>query len=86
MEKPLLSSIRTKIRISMIQTCIVNEVLKSKQIEMGSQKNSKTPKGQTDSVKSEERQDHVQQKDKHSLHNTTLKTKARVLRTLQKPG
>ena len=40
-------------------------------------------------VKSEDRQDHGQQnetKDKHRTHNTTLKTKAGVTRTLQKPG
>ena len=39
--------------------------------------------------KSEDRQDHGQQnetKDKHRTHNTTLKTKAGVTRTLQKPG
>ena len=39
--------------------------------------------------KSEDRQDHGQQnetKDKHTTHNTTLKTKAGVTRTLQKPG
>ena len=46
-------------------------------------------KGQTEIVKSEDRQDHGQQnetKDKHRTHNTTLKTKAGVTRTLQKPG
>ena len=47
------------------------------------------PNGQTEIVKSEDRQDHSQQnetKDKHRKHNTTLKTKAGVTRTLQKPG
>ena len=51
-------------------------------------RNSKTPKGQTEIVKSEDRQDHGQQnetKDKHRTHNTMLKTKAGVTRTLQKP-
>ena len=46
-------------------------------------------KGQTEIVKSEDRQDHGQQnetKDKHRTHNTTLKTKAGIKRTLQKPG
>ena len=46
-----------------------------------SQRNSKIPKGQTEIVKSEDRQDHGQQnetKDKHRAHNTTLKTKAGV--------
>ena len=41
-------------------------------------RNSKIPKGQTEIVKSEDRQDHGQQnetKDKHRKHNTTLKTK-----------
>ena len=36
-------------------------------------------------VKSEDRQDHDQQKktkDRHSMHNTTLKTKARVTQGL----
>ena len=52
-------------------------------------RNSKIPKGQTEIVKSEDRQDHGQQnetKNKHRTHNTTLKTKARVTLTLQKPG
>ena len=47
------------------------------------------PKGQTEIVKSEERQGHGQQhktKDKHRTNDTTLKTKAGVTRTLQKPG
>ena len=46
------------------------------------------PKVQIEIVKSENRQDHGQQnetKDKHRTQNTTLKTKARVTRTLQKP-
>ena len=50
---------------------------------------SKIPKLQTEIVKSRDRQDHVKQnetKDKHVTHNTTLKTKAGVTRTLQKPG
>ena len=45
--------------------------------------------GQTEMVKSEDRQDDGLQnetKDKHRTHNTTLKTKAGVTRTLQKPG
>ena len=45
--------------------------------------------GQTEIVKSEDRQDHGQQnetKDKYRTHNTTLKTKAGVTRTLQKQG
>ena len=44
-------------------------------------RNSKIPKGQTEIVKSEDRQDHGQQnetKEKHRAHNTTLKTKAGV--------
>ena len=39
-------------------------------------RNTKIPKGQTEIVKSEDRQDHGQQnetKDKHRTHNTTLK-------------
>ena len=51
--------------------------------------NSKIPKGQTEIVRSEDRQDHGQQnetKDKHRTHNTTLKTKDGVTRTLPKPG
>ena len=54
-----------------------------------SKRNSKIPKGQTEIVNSVNRQDHGQQnetKDKHKTHNTTLKTKAGVTRTLQKPG
>ena len=50
-------------------------------------RNSKIPKGQTEIVKSEDRQDHGQQnetKDKHRTHNTTLETKAGVTQTLQK--
>ena len=46
---------------------------------------SKIPKRKTEIVKSEGRQDHGQQnetKDKHRTHNTTLKTKAGVTRTL----
>ena len=46
-------------------------------------------KGTDRNRKSEDRQDHGQQnetKDKHRAHNTTLKTKAGVTRTLQKPG
>ena len=52
-------------------------------------RNSKIPNGQTEIVKSEDRQDHGQQnetKDKHRTDNTTLKTKAGITRTLQKPG
>ena len=44
---------------------------------------------ETEIVQSEDKQDHGQQnktKDKHRTHNTTLKTKAGVTRTLQKPG
>ena len=40
-------------------------------------------------VKSEDRQDNGQQnktKDKHRTHSTTIKTKAGVTGTLQKPG
>ena len=46
-----------------------------------SKRNSKISKGQTEIVKSEDRQDHDKQndtKDKHRTHNTTLKTKAGV--------
>ena len=53
-----------------------------------SKKNSKILKEQTEIVKSEDRQDHGQQNetnDKHRTHNSTLKTKAGVTRTLQKP-
>ena len=52
-------------------------------------RNSITPKGRTEIVKSEDRHDQCQQnetKDKHRTHNTTLKTKAGITRTLQKPG
>ena len=52
-------------------------------------RNSKIPKGQTEIIKSVDRQDHGKQnetKDKHRTHNTALKTKAGVTRTLQKPG
>ena len=43
-------------------------------------------KGADRNRKSEDRQDHGQQnEDKHRTHNTTLKTKAGVTRTLQKP-
>ena len=51
--------------------------------------NSKIPKGQTEIVQWEDRQDRGQQyetKDKHRKHNTTLKTKAGSTGTLQKPG
>ena len=47
------------------------------------------PKRQTEIVTSEDRKDHNQQnetKDKQRKHNTTQKTKARLSRTLQKPG
>ena len=53
------------------------------------QTKTKIPKGQTEIDKSEDRQDRGQQnktKDKHKTHDTTLKTKAGVARTLQKPG
>ena len=53
------------------------------------QKEFEDTNGQTEIVKSEDRQHHGQQnetKDKHRTHNTTLKTKAGVTRTLQKPG
>ena len=46
-------------------------------------RNLEIPKGQTNIVKLEDRQDHGQQnemKDKHRTHNTTLKTKAGVTR------
>ena len=52
-------------------------------------RNSKILKGQTEIVKSEYTQDHGQQietKDKRRTHNSTLKTKAGVTPTLQKPG
>ena len=52
------------------------------------QRNSKIPKGQTVIVKTEDRKDHGLQnemKNKHRSHNTTLRTKAGVTRTLQKP-
>ena len=51
-----------------------------------SKRNLKKPKGQTEIEKSEDRQDHGQQnetKDKYRTHNTKLKTKAGVTRTLQ---
>ena len=50
-------------------------------------RNSKIAKGQAEIVKSEDRQDHGQQKETKDkrTHNTTLKTKAGVTRTLQKP-
>ena len=44
--------------------------------------------GQTEIFKSEDRQDHGLQnetKDKHVAHNITLRTKAEVTQTLQKP-
>ena len=46
-------------------------------------------KGADRNRKSEDRQDHGQQnetKDKHRTHNTSLKTKAGVTRTIKKPG
>ena len=49
-------------------------------------RNSKIPKKQTEIVKSEDKQDHGQQnetKDKHTTHNTTLKTNAVVIQTLE---
>ena len=52
-------------------------------------RNSKIQKGQTEIVKSQDRQDHGRQnetKNKHRTHNTTLETKAEVKRTLQKLG
>ena len=52
-------------------------------------KNSKKSKGQTEIVKSEDRQDHGQQnetKEKHRTHNTSLKNKDGLTRNLQKPG
>ena len=51
-----------------------------------SKRNSKISKGQTEIVKSEDRQEYGQQnemKDKPRTHNTTLKTKAGVTRKLQ---
>ena len=59
-----------------------------KEPRMTFKSNSKIPKGQTEIVKSEDREDHGQQnetKEKHRTHNTTLKTKAGITRTLQKP-
>ena len=53
------------------------------------ERNSRIPKEQTEIVKSEDKQDYGQQnetKDKKGTHNTPLKTKAGVTRTLQKPG
>ena len=50
---------------------------------------SKIPKVQTFIVRSEDRQDHGQQnetRDEHRIHNTTLKTKAGVTRSLKTPG
>ena len=52
-------------------------------------RNSNIPKGQTEIVKQEDRQDHGEQnetKDKHRIYNTTLRTKAGVTQILQKPG
>ena len=52
-------------------------------------RNLKIPKGQTELVKSEDKQDNGHQKetkDKHKAHTITFKTKAGVTRTLQKPG
>ena len=52
-------------------------------------RNSKIPKGETEIVKSEDRQDHGQPnetKDKHGKYNTTLKTKGGVTWIQQKPG
>ena len=57
--------------------------------KMTIKRNTMILKRQTEIVKSEDRQDHGQQnetKDKHRTHDTTLKTKAGVTRTLQKPG
>ena len=51
--------------------------------------NLKITKVQTKNVKSKDIQDHDQQnemKDKHRIHNITLKTKAVVTLTLQNPG
>ena len=54
-----------------------------------SKRTSKIPKGQIVIIQSEDRQGHGQQnemKDKHRAHNITLKIKAGITRTLQKPG
>ena len=51
-------------------------------------RNSKIPKGQAEIVKSKDRQDHDKQNetiDKYRTHNTSLKTKAGITLTLQKP-
>ena len=55
----------------------------------GKEKEFEDTKGVDRNRKSEDRKDHGQQnetKDKHRTHNTSLKTKAGVTRTLQKPG
>ena len=49
-------------------------------------RNSKMPKGQTEILKSEDHGQQNETKDKHRTHNTSLKTKAGVTQTLQKPG
>ena len=80
-----------KIGPSVGMECIfrcVSRIITCQNIPRG-QRNSKIPKGQTEIVKSEDRQEHGQQnetKDKHRTHNTTLKTKAGIIRTLKKPG
>ena len=54
-----------------------------------SQKEFEDIKGEAEIVKSENRQFRGQQnetKGKHRSHNTTIKTKAGVTRTLQNPG
>ena len=59
----------------------VNHLVKSR--------NSTIPKRQTKIVKYEDRQDHRRQNEtegNHRTHNTTLKTKDGLTRTLKKPG
>ena len=55
-------------------------------ITVMSVRNSKIPKGQTKILKSEDHGQQNETKDKHRTHNTSLKTKAGVTRTLQKSG
>ena len=54
---------------------------------ISSTRDSKIPKGQTEILNSDSREDQQNEtKDKHTIHNTTLKAKPGVTQILQKPG
>ena len=67
----------------------VQDIKKGGVVWLSMRRNSKIQKEQTEIVKSEDRQDYGRQNltnVKHRTHDTTLITKARVTRTLQKQG